>query len=73
MVRSLSQAQAGQIAALDAARRYLDTGDSSALTGSDGLLKMKTAVNHALQSFQQQQIEYKRANKLISVTEPRAP
>ncbi len=73
MARALIQAQVSQIAALDAARRYLDTGDLSELNGSEGLLKMKTAATHALQSFQQQQIEYKRANKLIPAAEPRAP
>jgi rhomboid protease GluP len=65
MAGALVQAQTSQIAALDAARRYLDSGDPGDLSGPSGLLKMKTACNRALQSFQQQQIQYLRANNLL--------
>ncbi len=73
MVRAVIQAQTSQIAALDAARRYLDTGDLSDLTGPAGLLKMKTATRRALQSFQQQEIEYLRLSNLIQVRQQEAP
>ena len=70
MAGALVQAQARQISALDAARRYLDTGDLSNLNGPDGFLKMKTAYQRALQSFQQQQVEYMCASDMIRVPEP---
>jgi len=73
MIGALIQAQRSQISALDAARRYLDTGNLSDLNGPDGLLKMKTAAKRALQSFQQQHIEYRRANNLIPVPQQKAP
>jgi rhomboid protease GluP len=64
MTKALILAQTSQIAGLDAVRRYLDTGNLSDLSGKDGLLELKTATNRALESFQQQHIEYQRANNL---------
>jgi len=73
MVDSLIQAQTSQLARLEAARRYLETGNALDLTGPKGFLAGKAATDHAVRGFQQQQFRYLLDQRLIAKPEPPKP
>jgi hypothetical protein len=58
MLGALIRAQAGQLAELNAAHRYLETGNRDDLTGPEGVLAKKAATGEAIRSFQKDQVEY---------------
>jgi hypothetical protein len=73
MVDSLVEAQTGQLARLQAARRYLETGDSLELTGPDGFLAAKAVADQAVRRFQQQQLRFLSDQRLITIPHPAEP
>jgi rhomboid protease GluP len=65
MANALADAQSSQLGGLRAAERFLETGELENLNGSGGMLEGMTAAKQAIGSFQEEQISFLRANKLI--------
>jgi hypothetical protein len=65
MARSLVEAQSGQIAALQAARRYLETGDPERLIGSGGVHDAMISAKEAMKAFQEQHLNFARDNNSV--------
>jgi rhomboid protease GluP len=65
MLIALVEAQSSQLAGLRAAERFLGTGDAENLKGSGGMIESMTNARKAVQSFQEQQTRFLRANQLL--------
>ncbi len=65
MLSAFGEAQAGQLGMLRAAERFLETGDTEQVSGAGGMLELMTATGKAIRSFQEEQLTFQRANKLI--------
>jgi rhomboid protease GluP len=71
VVGYLIGAQSSQIEALDAALRYLETGDPELLNGERGVLGHRAAASRLFQAFQTQKKEYVSVHGLaVKPTEP---
>jgi rhomboid protease GluP len=58
LIIDLINAQSSQLGTLEAARRYLETGDAEHVKGSEGVLSRRTASLRETQAFQEHQQSY---------------
>jgi rhomboid protease GluP len=65
MLSAFGEAQAGQLASLRAAERFLETGDIEHVRGTGGMLDLMIATKKAIRSFKKEQASFGRASNLI--------
>ena len=65
MTQAMVEAQSHQLASLGAAERFLETGDRKLVDGTGGIRDERTSARNAARSFQEQQFNYMRENKMI--------
>jgi rhomboid protease GluP len=65
MAQAMATAEAGQLASLRAAERYLGTGDVLNLSGPDGVLEHRAAAVKAERAFRELNMNFMRDNNLI--------
>jgi rhomboid protease GluP len=73
IVDALVSAQTAQRARVEAARRFLESGDAEAITGDEGFLAKKAATDQAVRAFQEQQFRYLTDQGLIAKRAPSKP
>ncbi len=69
MTQAMVEAQSHQLASLRAAKQFLETGDRKLLNGTGGIRDERTSARNAARSFQEQQFNYMRENKMIKTRE----
>jgi rhomboid protease GluP len=72
LVADVVQAQSAQLAALEAQRAYLESGNREHLSGTDGARERRIAASRAIQAFQEHQQSYlNKSGVIVRPTQPK--